>query len=123
MAEAEESTAHKTGMVLNLAINYGGRAELVTAMQALAEQVQNGTLKPAEITEEAVDNCLYTAGQPPVDMILRPSGEYRLSNFLIWQCAYAEYVFDDILWPDFKTSDLDRALLQYGQRNRRFGGL
>ena len=123
MAEAEESTAHKTGMVLNLAINYGGRAELTTAMQTLAERVKRGELNPEDITESVIDDGLYTAGQPPVDMILRPSGEYRLSNFLIWQCAYAEYVFDDILWPDFKTTDLDRALLEYGRRHRRFGGL
>lgn len=123
MAEAEESTAHKTGMVLNLAINYGGRAELTMAMQTLAKQVKSGELQAEDITEAAVENCLYTAGQPEVDMILRPSGEYRLSNFLIWQCAYAEYVFDDILWPDFTTDDLDRALLEYGRRHRRFGGL
>ena len=123
MAEAEESTAHKTGMVLNLAINYGGRAELTAAMQDLANEVKSGTLAPEDITEDVIDDHLYTAGQPPVDMILRPSGEYRLSNFLIWQCAYAEYVFDDILWPDFKITDLDRALTEYGRRHRRFGGL
>ncbi len=123
MAEAEESTAHKTGMILNLAINYGGRAELATAMQAIAEEVQAGRLAPSQIDEACIERHLSTAGQPEVDMILRPSGEYRLSNFLIWQCAYAEYVFEDILWPDFTVKDLDAALLEYGKRHRRFGGL
>ena len=123
MAEAEESTADKTGMILNLAINYGGRDELVTAMRALAQQVQNGSLQPTDIDADKVEQQLYTAGQPEVDMILRPSGEYRLSNFLIWQCAYAEYVFEDILWPDFTVNDLDKALEEYGNRHRRFGGL
>lgn len=123
MAQAEESTAHKTGMVLNIAINYGGRAELTTAARRIAEEVQAGTLKPDDVDEACLANRLYTAGQPEVDMILRPSGEYRLSNFLIWQCAYAEYVFDDILWPDFTTKDLDRALAAYAGRHRRFGGV
>lgn len=123
MAEAEASTAHKTGMVLNLAINYGGRGELTTAMRTLAQQVKDGALAPEDIDEARISDALYTAGQPEVDMILRPSGEYRLSNFLIWQCAYAEYVFEDILWPDFTTRDLDAALEEYGRRHRRFGGL
>lgn len=123
MAEAEEATAHKTGMILNLAINYGGRAELVTAVRRIVEDCRNGTLTADAITEACIGEHLYTAGQPEVDMILRPSGEYRLSNFLIWQCAYAEYVFDDILWPDFTTKDLDRALATYAGRHRRFGGV
>ncbi len=123
MAEAEEATAHKTGMVLNIAINYGGRAELVTATKAIAAKVKDGTLACEDIDEACVTEHLYTAGQPDVDMILRPSGEYRLSNFLIWQCAYAEYVFDEILWPDFTTDDLDRALAAYAGRHRRFGGV
>jgi len=123
MAEAEAATAHKTGMVLNLAINYGGRAELTTAMRAIAQKVKCGELQPDAIDEACITEHLYTAGQPEVDMILRPSGEYRLSNFLIWQCAYAEYVFDDILWPDFTTDDLDRALQAYAGRHRRFGGV
>ena len=123
MAEAEEATAHKTGMVLNLAINYGGRAELTTAMRRIAEEVREGALVPEAIDEDCITERLYTAGQPDVDMILRPSGEYRLSNFLIWQCAYAEYVFDEILWPDFTVKDLDRALEAYAGRHRRFGGV
>ncbi|MBR2405981.1 MAG: isoprenyl transferase [Clostridia bacterium] len=123
MAEAEASTADKTGMVLNLAINYGGRAELAMAMRRIADEVKAGTLSSEEIDEACIAEHLYTAGQPEVDMILRPSGEYRLSNFLIWQCAYAEYVFDDVLWPDFTTKDLDRALAEYAGRHRRFGGV
>ncbi len=123
MAEAEEATAHKTGMVLNLAINYGGRAELTMAARRIAEEVRAGMLTPDLIDETCITERLYTAGQPEVDMILRPSGEYRLSNFLIWQCAYAEYVFDEILWPDFTVRDLDRALEVYAGRHRRFGGV
>lgn len=124
MAEAEESTAHKTGMTLNIAINYGGRLELVQAARRLVQDVQEGRLSPDEIDEAAINDRLYTAGQPDPDLILRPSGEYRLSNFLIWQSAYAEYVFmDDILWPDFSAADLDRAIAEYSRRHRRFGGV
>ena len=123
-AEAEASTADKTGMTLNIAVNYGGRAELTAAMQELARRVQAGELLPDGITEQTVDDALYTGGQPPVDLILRPSGEYRLSNFLIWQSAYAEYVFmDDILWPDFNEKCMDEALEEYAGRHRRFGGV
>lgn len=124
MEEAEASTAGKTGMVLNIAINYGGRPEIVEAARALAREVQRGTLSPEDITESSFADRLYTAGQPDPDLILRPSGEYRTSNFLLWQSAYAEYVFmDDILWPDFTTEDLDAAFAEYARRNRRFGGI
>ena len=124
MAEAEESTAHKTGMCLNIALNYGGRHELTQAMQQMAREVQAGMLSPEDIDEDTVSAHLYTAGQPDPDLILRPSGEHRLSNYLIWQAAYAEYVFmDKILWPDFTPRDLDAALLEYAHRNRRFGGI
>jgi undecaprenyl diphosphate synthase len=123
MAQAEEATKNKTGMILNIAINYGGRAELAVAARQIAEQVKAGTLSPEEVNEALLEQHLYTAGQPEVDLILRPSGEYRLSNFLIWQCAYAEYVFDDILWPDFSTKDLDKVLEIYAGRHRRFGGV
>lgn len=124
MEEAERTTAEKTGMTLNIAINYGGRQELAQAARRLAEQVAAGERTIDSIDEAAVETCLYTAGQPPVDLVLRPSGEYRLSNFLIWQSAYGEYVFmDDILWPDFKESDLDRAFEEFARRDRRFGGV
>ena len=124
MEEAESTTAHKTGMTLNIAINYGGRQEIAYAARRLAEKVATGEIHPDSIDEQAVEDALFTAGQPPVDLVLRPSGEYRLSNFLIWQSAYAEYVFmDDILWPDFKEEDLDRAFEEYARRDRRFGGV
>ena len=121
--EAEQSTAHKTGMTLNIALNYGGQQEITAATRKLAKQVASGALNPDDIDEEMLTKALYTDDQPPVDLILRPSGEYRLSNFLIWQSAYAEYVFMDVLWPDFKESDLDRAFEEYARRDRRFGGV
>ncbi len=119
MAEAEESTAEKTGMILNIAINYGGRAEIVNAVRSIMTE----GISPEDVTEQTLEQHLYTAGQPEVDLILRPSGEYRLSNYLIWQCAYAEYVFMDVLWPDFTEKDLEKAFTEYARRNRRFGGV
>ncbi len=123
IAEAEEAMAHKTGMTLNIAMNYGGRDEIVHAAKTLAKQVKDGFLQPEEIDETRFSACLYTKGQPDPDLILRPSGEYRSSNFLVWQSAYAEYVFMDILWPDFTEKDLDQAIAAFSQRNRRFGGV
>ncbi len=123
MREAEELTKDKTGLCLNIAINYGGREELANAAKRIARDVAEGRLSVDEITEEQFEKYLYTAGQPDPDLILRPSGEYRTSNFLLWQSAYAEYVFMDVLWPDFKPDDLDRALHEYAKRNRRFGGV
>ena len=121
--EAETSTAHKTGMTLNIALNYGGQQEIAAAARKLAQQVAAGEITPDAIDEKMLEQALYTEDQPPVDLILRPSGEYRLSNFLIWQSAYAEFVFMDVLWPDFKDSDLDRAFEEYARRDRRFGGV
>lgn len=121
--EAEESTADKTGMTLNIALNYGGQQEILHATRALAQRVADGLLDPNDINEKMLQDALYTGEQPPVDLILRPSGEYRLSNFLIWQSAYAEFVFMDVLWPDFKEQDLDWAFEEYARRDRRFGGV
>lgn len=121
--EAEESTADKTGMTLNIALNYGGQQEIVHATRALAQRAADGLLDPNDINEKMLQDALYTGEQPPVDLILRPSGEYRLSNFLIWQSAYAEFVFMDVLWPDFKEQDLDWAFEEYARRDRRFGGV
>lgn len=123
IVEAEESTAHKTGMTLNIALNYGGQQEIVAATKELARKVADGVLTPEAIDEKMLEEALYTENQPPVDLILRPSGEYRLSNFLIWQSAYAEFVFMDVLWPDFKETDLDWAFEEYARRDRRFGGV
>lgn len=119
----EEASREKTGMVLNIAMNYGGRAEITRAVRLLAQDVQNGVLPIQAIDESEIARRLYTAGQPDPDLVIRPSGEHRISNFLLWQSAYAEYIIMDILWPDFKTSDLDRALKEYSARNRRFGGI
>ena len=121
--EVEEASAPKTGMVLNLAMNYGGRAEITRAAQAFAREVAAGARRPEDLTEELFSSYLYTGGQPDPDLIIRPSGEERLSNFLLWQGAYAEFVYFDILWPDFKTSDLDEAIRIYSSRQRRFGGV
>ena len=123
MREAEETTAHKTGMTLNIALNYGGQQELTAAARSLARRVQAGEIAPEDIDEAMLGSALYTEDQPPVDLILRPSGEYRLSNFLVWQSAYAEFVFMDVLWPDFTEADLERAFEEYARRNRRFGGV
>lgn len=119
----EDSSACKTGMVLNIAMNYGGRAEIIHAARSLAEKVRQGEMAPEEITEEVFSQALYTGGQPDPDLIIRPSGEQRTSNFLLWQSAYAEYIICDILWPDFKTKDLEEALDEFSRRQRRFGGV
>ena len=121
--ETEEISAARTGMVLNIAMNYGGRAELVRAVRSIAERLRAGELAPDAITEETVSSALYTAGQPDPDLIIRPSGEHRTSNFLLWQSAYAEYVIMDVLWPDFGPDDLNAALREYANRSRRFGGV
>ncbi len=121
--EVEEASACKTGMILNLAMNYGGRAEITRAAKKVAQEAVSGSLRPEELTEERFAQYLYTGSQPDPDLIIRPSGEERLSNFLLWQSAYAEFVYFDILWPDFKTSDLDRAIEIYSSRQRRFGGV
>ena len=104
---AERESAGRTGMTVNMAINYGGREEIARAARLLAEQVKDGTLSPEEIGEKQVAAALYTAGQPELDLLIRPSGEKRISNFLLWQCAYAEFVFMDILWPDFTPAVLE----------------
>ena len=119
MKESEDASADATGLNLNIAINYGGRDELVHAVK----DIVNSNISAQDITEQTISDRLYTAGQPDPDFIIRPSGEYRLSNFLIWQSAYAEYWFSDILWPDFKPKDLDRAIDDFNKRNRRFGGI
>ena len=122
-AAIEEDTKHFTEMTLNLAVNYGARHEMTGAVRQLAQQVQAGTLAPEDITEDTISQALYTKELPDVDLMIRPSGEYRLSNFLLWQSAYAELYFCDTLWPDFSPKDLDAALIAYAQRNRRFGGV
>ena len=119
----EEDTKHYTEMNLMMAVNYGGRDELAFAARQLAQKVKDGEIKPEDIDENAIDSHLYTKGIPDVDLIIRPSGELRLSNFLIWQSAYAEYYFTDTLWPDFTPKELDKALIEFANRGRRFGGV
>ena len=115
----EKGSADATGLNLNIAINYGGRDEITKAVQKI---VESGA-KAKDITEDTISQNLYTAGMPDPDFIIRPSGEYRLSNYLIWQSAYAEYWFSDVLWPDFTPKHLDAAIDEFNKRNRRFGGV
>jgi len=119
-----EATAHNTGMRLNVAINYSGRAELVDALNAIVQDARaSGQLRDLHIDEEAIASRLYTAGLPDPDLLIRTSGEMRVSNFLLWQIAYAELYVTDTLWPDFRRSDLLGAIRDYQKRDRRFGGL
>lgn len=121
--ENEEESKDREGMVLNIAMNYGGRDELVTATRKIAENVSKGELSLDDINAELISDSIYTAGQPDPDLIIRPSGEFRISNFLLWQSAYAEYYISDKLWPDFTTDDLDKAIAEFSTRNRRYGGV
>ena len=123
MQNAEELTKNKTGTVLNIAINYGGQQEIISAVKKIAAQYAGGTISKDDITKELVDKYIYTPDFPQVDLIIRPSGEIRTSNFLIWQGAYAELFFDSILWPDYKKTDLEHAIYEYMKRNRRFGNV
>ena len=119
MLKNENDSKVATGLNLNIAINYGGRDEITTAVK---EIVKSG-IKADDITEELISNNLYTKDMPDPDFIIRPSGEYRLSNYLIWQSAYAEYWFSDVLWPDFTPRHLEKAIEDFNKRNRRFGGV
>lgn len=123
MEKTEAITADKDKVHLNIAINYGGRAEIVKAIKEIALAVKNGETNIDDITSQSVSDRLYTSGQPDPDLIIRPSGEYRLSNFLTYQSAYSELWFSDILWPDFTEDDLVTALRAFEKRNRRFGGV
>ena len=121
LIEAETRTVKNTGLRLNIAINYGSRAEIVRAARQIAEDVAAGRLAPDQVNDEAIASRLYTEGLPEVDLMIRTSGEMRLSNFLLWQCAYAEFVFPTVLWPDFTVADFDDALVAFLRRDRRFG--
>lgn len=123
MIENEESSKDRDGMVLNIAMNYGSRDEIIRAVKNISNDVKIGKFDVESIDEELFSSYLYTAGQPDPDLIIRPSGEYRISNFMLWQAAYTEFVIMNKLWPDFDKSDLDEALNMYSQRNRRFGGV
>ena len=118
----EADSASNDGMALNVALNYGGRAEIVHAFKGMLADIEAGKLAKEDIGEETVENYLYTAGQPSPDLIIRPSGEQRLSNFMLWQAAYSEFWFDKVLWPDFDEKDLLRAFNDFAERDRRYGG-
>jgi len=118
---ADEVADEATGCQANLCINYGGRDEIVRAARRYAEDFAAG--KAGELTEEAFSSYLYTAGMPDPDLLIRPGGEQRLSNYLLWQCAYAEFYFTDVLWPDFTTAELDKAIEVFRKRDRRYGGV
>jgi len=119
----EANTAQNGEMDFIIAINYGGRQEILEAVRSVAREVATGALKVEEIDEACMESHLFTAGIPSPDLLIRTSGEQRLSNFLLWQCAYTEFHFPDVLWPDFKERQLQEALHAYAVRSRRFGGL
>lgn len=121
--KAERESAKYDKVTVNIALNYGGRAEITHAVKEIASKVKSGEMTIDEITEDVVSNNIYTAGQPDPDIIVRPSGEYRLSNFMTWQSAYSEFWYSDILWPDFTEEDVNKILEDYQKRNRRFGGV
>ena len=121
MLKLEEDTAKYDEMTLMMAVNYGGRDEITHAARILADKAAKGEIKPEDITEQSISDNLYTAGFPDVDLLIRPSGEQRISNYLIWQCAYAEFYYTDVLWPDFRKKDLYTALVDFQKRERRFG--
>jgi len=123
LQDAMDRTKDNKRLLLNLAINYGGRAELIDAIQRLAEDIQTGQVHSESIDEKMFAKYLYTGGLPDPDLLIRTSGEMRISNFLLWQIAYAEIYVTDILWPDFRREHLYRAILDYQRRDRRFGGI
>lgn len=123
MDQAEHDSAGNDGMTLCVAVNYGGRAEIVRAARSLARLAAREGLDPDSIDEGLFSRHLYAKDVPDPDLLIRPSGEQRVSNFLLWQLAYTEFVFMDVLWPDFTPAHLDQAIAQYAKRNRRFGGI
>jgi len=123
IAQTHEISTRIHGFQANICLNYGGRNEILTAARAFAKDCQEGRRTPEELDESVFDGYLYSAGIPDPDLIIRPGGEMRISNFLLWQCAYSEFYCCDTLWPDFTERDLDQAILTYQKRDRRFGGI
>ncbi len=121
--DAQNRSASFDDVQVNFCLNYGGRDEIVRAARALAERARAGELDPADITEDLFAQSLYSAGVPDPELVIRPSGEKRLSNFLPWQTVYSEFVYMNVLWPDFTPEDLDEAIAEYHRRSRRFGGV
>lgn len=122
IAKVEEKTENNTGLVLNIAFNYGGRDEITTAVKRIAEKVKNNEIKIDDINEKLVSDNLYTAGEPDPDLLIRTSGEERISNFLPWQISYSEFVFTDKYWPEYDEKELLESIKIYQKRTRRFGG-
>ena len=122
LCEDTEKQSADFDVQVNFCLNYGGRDEIIQAARTFARDVAEGRKTPDELTEVSFENYLYSAGVPDPELIIRPSGEKRISNFLLWQSAYSEYVFMNVLWPDFSPADLDAAIEEYNRRNRRFGG-
>lgn len=123
IVRTEEFTKNNTGIVMNIALNYGGREELTNAVKEICAEVADGKTNINDITDKTIDAHLYTKEQPDIDLLIRTSGEQRLSNFMLWQVSYAEMWFTDKLWPDFKPSDLRQAIIDFQNRGRRFGGI
>lgn len=123
LKRSEKITRMNTGLNLNVALNYGGRMEILEAARFMGREIELGKLKSADLTEELFDSCLFTAGQPDPDLLIRPSGEYRISNFLLWQLAYAELYYTEVLWPDFNKTEFYRAIIDFQKRDRRYGGV
>lgn len=121
--KTNQISSHIHGFQANICLNYGGRDELLRAAQAFARKCADGEMQPEELTEDMFSGYLFSAGIPDPDLIIRPSGEIRLSNFLLWQCAYSEFYFCDTLWPDFTERTLDEAIIEYQKRDRRYGGV
>ncbi|MBQ9662904.1 MAG: isoprenyl transferase [Oscillospiraceae bacterium] len=122
VAQTNEISKRYEGFQANICLNYGGRAEIVQAAQRYARDLAEGKADP-ELTEELFSDYLYSSGIPDPDLLIRPGGEQRISNFLLWQCAYSEFYFTDVLWPDFSTDELDKAIAVFRQRDRRYGGV
>lgn len=123
LKKAYDYTKNNKGLMMNLALNYGGRDELINAIKNITGDVVKGVLESVDITEDLISTYLYTSGMPDPDLIIRPSGECRISNFLLWQCAYSEFWYSNINWPDFSINDLHSAISDYQKRDRRYGGI
>jgi undecaprenyl diphosphate synthase len=123
IADTEALTAHNRRLTLTFAFNYGGRAEIVDAVRAVAREAANGRLDPDKIDERTIARHLYAPDMPDPDLLVRTSGEFRISNYLLWELAYSELVFTDVLWPDFRTRDLVAAIAEYQRRDRRYGAI
>ena len=119
----ESASKDNDGLILNVAINYGGREEILAATAEVAKLVRDGVVTIDGVDEALLNSLMYTSDSPPLDMVLRPGGELRISNFMLWQCAYSEFIFMDTLWPDFSEKELDRAIEIFNMRGRRFGGV